>query len=111
MFDPNADAPFEFFEDGIFNYNMYLSWGRKHFGYGQFSARFEPELNKFYCYDEMIGKENIRKLLHDLADYIADNCATERDEDREEMDKYHQLLSDRRDAKLTEILEEGTPHV
>ena len=108
MFDPNIDAPFEFFEDGIFNYSMYLSWGRKHFGYGQFSSKYEPKFGKFYCYDERIGKENIRKMLHDLADYIADNCVTERDEDREEMDKYHQFLSDRRDAELKEILEEGT---
>ena len=110
MFDPEKEKQSKFeFDDGIFNFNIYVGWCKNSFGFGQFSAKHEPELGKFYCYDEMIGKERIRQLLHDLADHVADNCVTERDEDQEEMDKYHQLLSDRRDAKLKEILEEGTP--
>lgn len=93
--------------DDIFWAKLYFGWMKEHFGFGQFSLTFSPELGKFYCDDERIGRERIRKLLYAFADCVADNCVTESDDDKAAMNEYYELSERKRQEKIKQILDEG----
>ena len=54
----------------------YFDWSWKGCGFGQFSFELSED-GKFRAMNEGMGPESSRKLLHALADYIADNLVLE----------------------------------
>ena len=57
---------------GIAGSSVYFDWSWPHIGFGQLSFSLNEEGNQIVCYDECMGREAVRKLLHAYADFIAD---------------------------------------
>ena len=57
--------------DGIYSAGAYFSWSWQGCGFGQLSFSKRDD-GKFHCMNEGMGPESVRKLLHALADAIAD---------------------------------------
>jgi hypothetical protein len=57
---------------GLHYANVYFDWGWKGCGFGQLSFSFDPETGKFECMNECMSRDSVRKLLHAMADFVAD---------------------------------------
>lgn len=54
--------------------NVYFDWGWKGCGFGQLSVHFDRETSKLECMNERMSRDSVRKILHSLADFIADRA-------------------------------------
>ena len=58
----------------IYSANMYFDWGWEGCGYGQLSFSFDRETSKLECMNECMSRDSVRKILHAMADFIADRA-------------------------------------
>lgn len=58
----------------LINANAYLNWSWKACGFGQLSFTFDRETGAITCSNECMSRENVRAILHAMADHIADNA-------------------------------------
>lgn len=54
--------------------NVYFDWSWIGCGFGQLSFSLNKETGKLVCSNEFMSRESVRKILHALADHVADNC-------------------------------------
>jgi hypothetical protein len=59
---------------GLHHANMYFDWGWKGCGFGQLSFSFDRETSKLECMNECMSRDSVRKILHSMADFIADRA-------------------------------------
>lgn len=59
---------------GLYECNSYFGWDWKGCGFGQMTLRFDKGAMKIIVDSENMGRESVRKMLHSLADYIADRA-------------------------------------
>lgn len=60
--------------NGLHYGEMYFDWIWKEFGFGDLSFSFNPETSKLECMNAQMSRENVRKILHSMADFIADRA-------------------------------------
>jgi hypothetical protein len=60
--------------DWIHNANVYFDWHWMGMGFGQLSFSFDREARKIECMNECMSRESVRKLLHAMADFVADRA-------------------------------------
>jgi hypothetical protein len=53
--------------------NVYFNWHWKGCGFGQLSFSQDKTTGELTCMNECMGRESVRKILHAMADYVADN--------------------------------------
>jgi hypothetical protein len=56
--------------------DMYFDWSWNGRGFGQLSFT-KDEAGNLLCMNECMSRESVRKILHAMADYIADNATLE----------------------------------
>jgi hypothetical protein len=59
---------------GLYEGNAYFGWNWTGCGFGQMTLRLDKGAMKIIVDSENMGRESVRKLLHSLADYIADRA-------------------------------------
>lgn len=52
---------------------LYFGWGWTGCGFGELYVNYSAATGKYRVDNEGMSKESVRKLLHTLADHIADN--------------------------------------
>lgn len=60
--------------DQLIGAKAYFSWSWEGCGFGQLSFAYDRETGAISCSNECMSRENVRKLLHAFADYVADNA-------------------------------------
>jgi hypothetical protein len=60
--------------DDIIGANAYFSWVWQGVGFGQLSFEKDTTTGEITCMNECMSRDSVRKLLHEFADYIADNA-------------------------------------
>lgn len=73
----------------IHNADMYVDWDWKGLGFGQLSFYIEED-GKIHVMNEYMTRDSVRKILHAMADYVAD----------------HAVLTDNPSERKHEVLEE-----
>jgi len=58
----------------LYEGNAYFGWNWTGCGFGQMTMRLDKEASKIIVDSENMGRESVRKLLHSMADYIADRA-------------------------------------
>lgn len=58
----------------LFSSSIYFNWSWKGCGFGQLSVDLDIESGALLCNNECMRREDVRKLLHAYADFIADRC-------------------------------------
>ena len=58
----------------LYSADMYFGWGWQGCGFGQLSFSFNRETSKLECMNECMGRDSVRKILHAMADFIADRA-------------------------------------
>lgn len=53
---------------------VYFDWSWTGRGFGQLSFSRKKETGEITCLNECMGRESVRKILHALADHIADRA-------------------------------------
>jgi hypothetical protein len=61
--------------------NAYFDWGWKGCGFGQLSFSIDEDTGQITCMNECMSRESVRKILHSLADFIADRTVLLDNED------------------------------
>lgn len=88
--------------DGIHSAGAYFDWSWAGCGFGQLSFDFDRETEILSCNNEYMSRDDVRKILHAFADFVADrvllddcpeevpliNLAEERAEFRREEDEW-----------------------
>ena len=59
---------------GLHSADMYFDWGWKGCGFGQLSFHFDREASTLECNNECMSRKSVRKILHAMADFIADRA-------------------------------------
>lgn len=58
--------------DEVMDCTLYFRWGWTGCGFGELFVKLDPESGEIHCANEFMGRESVRKMLHSLADHIAD---------------------------------------
>ncbi len=54
--------------------DIYVDWSWPHRGFGQIRFTYDKITGIVTCENECMSRESVRKILHAMADHIADNC-------------------------------------
>lgn len=53
---------------------FYFDWAQAAVGFGQLHVGFDPDTGAISCANERMPREQVRTILHAMADFIADRC-------------------------------------
>lgn len=70
-FLPVSERTYTVDPEDLLNVNLYINWGGA--GFGQLSVCLDRETGKLTCDNECVSREAVRKILHAMADTLADN--------------------------------------
>lgn len=60
--------------DGIHYGGCYFDWGWRGCGFGQLEFSYDRDTGKLEVMNECMSRDSVRKILHALADFIADRA-------------------------------------
>ncbi len=87
--------------DWVHNANAYFDWGWKGCGFGQLSFSIDHNTGKISCMNECMSRDSVRKILHALADFVADRAILlDNEEDIPPVDAVAERVQQIKDAEV-----------